>query len=403
MLYPAQTVKPSLKLRAYAYALNIPRERRDLLLEEVDTLVTAFAENSDVELLARAIVTRSKSGTETRFFCHGVDEILRRRFGSPYRARAMIFVSLSGRCAEMIGGRPTVFPPASQALEKNKEGGPCESAQSPRTLLVVGDSDLRELLAETLRAFPSDAIAVDDGLAAWAEINRTNFDVIVCEFFLSSLDGDALYAESKPHIRGRFIFLIGKSVYSDPKIITFREETNAPFITLPCSATDLTDAIAACLRSQTPAGEDAASTELNRTDAGAADHLCRSVAAKVISDLQEITDRLFGDESGLENLWEEICVQRQADLSVAWDTYEETVSALIEAHLEDLSGLDREAIWRQTDAGIEWECENLEQDEFAPPASLRDITRFIAERHVFGHADRFSNDRIVAFLNASRE
>jgi hypothetical protein len=250
-------MKPSVKLRAYAYALNINRARRDLLFSQADELVTVFAENSDIEVLARAIVDRSNSAAEAKLICHGVDEVLRRQFGSPYRARAMIFMLLSGRCAEIV------------AATRHR------------------------------RSIPED--------------------------------------ES------------GRVAATEPS----------------------------------------------------ADQLCDSLVTKVVLDLQEITDLPFGEESGLINLWEEICVQRQGDESEAWFVYEETVRVLTEAHLEDLSASDHKTIWLETDQGIDWKCEEESEKGFDAPVSLTDIAAYIAGQYVYRRADTFSNSRIASFLRSS--
>jgi CheY-like chemotaxis protein len=397
VLYSAQIVKPSLKLRAYAYALDIDRGRRDLLLDHADRFVAALAGNTNIELVAGAIVDQSRSGKEAKFLCHSVDDVLRRQFGSPYRARAVIFASLWDTCAELIGNQSATPAPQPHILEPQNEQISRHSAHRPKILLIFGDPELRELLAETIRKFPSEVTPAADGFEALTEMNRIDFDVIVCEFFLPTLDGDALYAESKPHIRGRFIFLTGQSTKPDPRISSFRQETNAPLVTLPCSAATLTAAISTCLGRRSAARENNIRSGFDSAKrAVTADQLCNCIAAKVVSDLQAMTDLLFGDETGLTNLWEEICVQRQGEESVAWEVYEQTTNALIEAHLEDLPEHDLKAIWLETDHGIDWQIEKGGE----PSLSEHSIVEYIAVDYIYARADKFSNARIVEFLSA---
>jgi hypothetical protein len=132
-----------------------------------------------------------------------------------------------------------------------------------------------------------------------------------------------------------------------------------------------------------------------------AQQICEDITLKVVADLQEITDLGFGDETGLANVWEEICVQRQSEESAAWYAYDETVRVLVEAHLENLAALDRDAIWLETEQGFDWQLQD-DVEEVDPPLSIRDIVDYIAANHVYPRADDFSNDRITAFLD-SRE
>jgi hypothetical protein len=138
-----------------------------------------------------------------------------------------------------------------------------------------------------------------------------------------------------------------------------------------------------------------------RGTATGTDQLCKTLAKKVVADLKEMTDLGFGDESGLANVWEEICVQRQGEESAAWYAYEETVRVLIEAHLEYLSQSARRAIWLETDHGLDWRLrDNIVGIE--PPICEDEIIEYVASHHVYLQADDFTNDRIAAFLAASR-
>lgn len=403
MLYPAQTVKPSLKLRAYAYGLNIPRERRDLLLDRADELASMFAQKSDIEALARAIVHASKHKEETRFTCHAVDEILRRRFQYPYRSRALIFTSLSARCTEVMRSRQiTPAPPFESRVGEAPQSCALPSAT---VLVVVVDSWLRNWCADTIRSIAWKVVTASDGVTALIELQRHDFDAIVCEFFLPAIDGDGVYAElaasnARSHLCRRFIFITGISNLSLPRITAFRNKTNAPFITVPCSGEALTDAISACLRNHEQDVEGESNIAETLASVLGAKQLCESAAKSVVIDLQEMTDLLFGEESGLANSWEEICVQRQGDESELWGIYEDTVCVLIEAHLEDLSVSARQTIWLATDEGIDWRCSDEPERGFEPPVCMSTVTKHIAGQYVYSRADQFSNDRITAFLSS---
>lgn len=61
-----------------------------------------------------------------------------------------------------------------------------------------------------------------------------------------------------------------------------------------------------------------------------------------------------GDDSPLESIWEEICVQVQGEQSALWDLYEDIVKDQIEFELRKLSLEARSALWLQTEAGWHW-------------------------------------------------
>lgn len=61
------------------------------------------------------------------------------------------------------------------------------------------------------------------------------------------------------------------------------------------------------------------------------------IADKIIQELIELTDKDFllsGNDSGLKNVWEEICVQKQGEESHYWDAYEDTINNFIDAEFQ---------------------------------------------------------------------
>jgi hypothetical protein len=125
---------------------------------------------------------------------------------------------------------------------------------------------------------------------------------------------------------------------------------------------------------------------------------CVVVVRKVITDLQQIDDRLLGDESGLINLWEEICVQEQSERSLAWSAYDESVRSLIEAHLEDLSKTERHEIWDRVRQTVD--PDSAEQLDYrrTRALSVTDVLSYLAESFVYVEAAKFSNTRTASFL-----
>jgi hypothetical protein len=66
-----------------------------------------------------------------------------------------------------------------------------------------------------------------------------------------------------------------------------------------------------------------------------AHHACLGISQKVVGTLRKITDGMqSGDNSGLKNIWDEICVQMQDEQSTMWDAYEDTICHIIEFELD---------------------------------------------------------------------
>ncbi len=132
-----------------------------------------------------------------------------------------------------------------------------------------------------------------------------------------------------------------------------------------------------------------------------AKYLVMRITRKAITALQRLTDcKLSGDDSRLENTWDEICVQVQGDESFAWDAYLDTVKAFLGAEVEKLAAIEREALWLQTEPGCDWLCmEEKERDPY--PVCNDDIVEYVLHEGVLAEAGRWSNPRIRAYLDWS--
>ena len=127
--------------------------------------------------------------------------------------------------------------------------------------------------------------------------------------------------------------------------------------------------------------------------------LSESLARRTICYLQSRTDcNLSGGDSGLKNIWEEICVQVQYERSVLWDTYDETVKSIVSGYFDDLDDYEKIAIWLCTSSGCEWISENessgIEDCDF----DSEDAVDHIVSEHVYNKASSWSNERIRNYL-----
>lgn len=121
---------------------------------------------------------------------------------------------------------------------------------------------------------------------------------------------------------------------------------------------------------------------------------CSKLVSNVIKNFQSRSQEgLSGNDSGLENLWEEICVQVQGEESIFWDLYMDEIENAIECEVEGLPPEMLKAIWLQTDNGYCFEGEENDQEDFSVKQDVIDLI----ESKVLSEAEDFSNERIERY------
>ena len=122
-----------------------------------------------------------------------------------------------------------------------------------------------------------------------------------------------------------------------------------------------------------------------------------SIAALEQMDANEM---LSGDDSGLKNVWEEICVQVQGEESVFWDAYVETIESLLSGSVELLDRDECLALWANTDEGWEYVFDHhADEDGVADvPVSGDEIVNKLKDE-LLSAAANYSNSRISKFLS----
>ena len=137
-------------------------------------------------------------------------------------------------------------------------------------------------------------------------------------------------------------------------------------------------------------------------------------AAQIVADaaqaqLMRSKHMLFGDDSNLNNTWEEICVQVQGEQGYFWEAYE---SAMRDAILGTLQLLDRtaqETLWLHTDDGrdLRYALEADEEEGLTSQAGYKQpdievydeaIVRDIIVNQLIPLAINYRNSRIEMFL-----
>jgi hypothetical protein len=132
-----------------------------------------------------------------------------------------------------------------------------------------------------------------------------------------------------------------------------------------------------------------------------AESVCRRITRRVLRSLQGMTDtHLSGDDSGLANVWDELCVQIQYEQSVYWDAYDQTVTSLIADEFVKLPAHEREAVWLQSSQGVDWSCDD-EADREPAPVNDPDAVHHIVNEFVYAEAGRWSNSQIRDYLDRS--
>jgi hypothetical protein len=134
--------------------------------------------------------------------------------------------------------------------------------------------------------------------------------------------------------------------------------------------------------------------------------ITREIVQMVTNDLQSMgcESMLSGDDSCLETVWEEICVQVQIEESIYWDTYLEVVESFISSHVEVLSKEEILALWLKTDSGWNWAFDNHadENGEKTAPVCFDEVVSNIKES-VLDAALDFENDRIYNYITGCDE
>lgn len=129
--------------------------------------------------------------------------------------------------------------------------------------------------------------------------------------------------------------------------------------------------------------------------------VAKRLTSRVIRKLQRLTDcRLSGDDSVLNNTWDEICVQVQFEESIFWDVYVKTAYAILTGEVACLPAREREALWLETEFGSDWACDEG-ADMTRCPVCDDDIVAYLWRDYVLPEADRWSNKRIRAYLELS--
>ncbi|MFM9966942.1 MAG: ankyrin repeat domain-containing protein [Burkholderiales bacterium] len=130
-----------------------------------------------------------------------------------------------------------------------------------------------------------------------------------------------------------------------------------------------------------------------------AERIKNDIVKLCVDDLEAMTDGLqSGDDSGLENIWEEICVQVQGEESVFFSMYENLIDSCVKTQVKNLTPDEKFVLWLTTDEGLDWVFDNQDDEGGARQVRIRDveIADIVSEIRpcVLSEAADYENDRI---------
>ncbi len=131
-----------------------------------------------------------------------------------------------------------------------------------------------------------------------------------------------------------------------------------------------------------------------------ANRLENRLISDAISAFQEMQDSsLLSGDSGLTNVWEEICVQVQYEASAFWSAYAETIEHHFSARVSCLAHDERMALWAITNEGWDYIYDHREAPDGADhvPVADLEIVLHLKSALLTAAAD-YSNARIEKFL-----
>lgn len=129
----------------------------------------------------------------------------------------------------------------------------------------------------------------------------------------------------------------------------------------------------------------------------------RRITRRVIRTLQGLRDDHLqaGFDSGLRDVWDEICVQAQEEESPMWQTYLNLVEVTATRHLDGVPPTQLHAMWVESKEGQWWltmEYDDLPESEKGELIYLLDDVAEYLRDQVINVACDWSNARISRYL-----
>ena len=133
------------------------------------------------------------------------------------------------------------------------------------------------------------------------------------------------------------------------------------------------------------------------------------IARATARDLKLYRDNLLsGPDSGLRNVWDEICVQVQGERSFFWDAYRDMAMPHLAHHIDALPDVRRRLLWAGSPDGMMWIDEH-EEAKYSPPVpgddvptgDTDDVANWVFDCCLVPLADAYRSRRIERFFATS--
>jgi two-component system NtrC family sensor kinase len=137
---------------------------------------------------------------------------------------ATFFVQLPVISATAPGGAPVNEPPQTATI----------SPQNLHIMIIDDETSVLSVLTRTLKRVGYRVDAAGNGISALAYLEKTRYDLILCDMRMPDLNGTELYwkvMEKDPEMAKRIIFTTGDVV--SPSTRQFFEETGAAYLAKP--------------------------------------------------------------------------------------------------------------------------------------------------------------------------
>ena len=108
---------------------------------------------------------------------------------------------------------------------------------------------------------------------------------------------------------------------------------------------------------------------------------------------------MLSGNSGLKNVWEEICVQVQGEESFYWSAYIQVMESLLRSSLQRLRPHEQIALWAVTEEGWDYiyDCHADDVDLSVVPVSQNESLNKL-RGELISNAANYENARISKFL-----
>lgn len=126
---------------------------------------------------------------------------------------------------------------------------------------------------------------------------------------------------------------------------------------------------------------------------------------KTMKHLIQQKDLTSGDDTCLENNWEEYCVQVQDEESIAWDAYQDHIEMLMRGYFEELPPLEQLTLWLCCDNGMQWYYDQSRETDFKiddAPIVFEECHRELLSA-LNEVAMEYSNDNIERYIHRFEE